>query len=133
MKYNNTNIEKHQYASQYYEVFSISYTEPEADKEPEKILTLNGWAVRADGSNSYGKISFIVGFGLDKTFKGIYMISDGQTYASTLEENYIDPMNAGNVDYTSDTDVSCGATYGAKLVKAMIEDSKSFVDGIKVE
>ena len=68
----------------------------------------------------------IVGFNNDCKFAGVYMINDEQTYASTLEDNYITSINGGgNID-----DVKCGATYGATLVKEMINDAQSIVDAI---
>ena len=87
-----------------------------------------GWAIRTDGSNMYGKISMLVGFEYEhKDFIGIYVITNEQSYASTLVENYIDPLNGKEIQLD---DVSCGATYGAKLVREMINDAQTFVDGI---
>ena len=85
-----------------------------------------GLAFRTTGSNSYGKISLIVGFDEpDYNFKGMYVITDEQTYASTLEDKYIDPVNDGEREID---DVSCGATYGAKLVRDMIKEAKDAAD-----
>ena len=82
-----------------------------------------GLAFRVTGSNMYGKISLIVGFsGSSYDFRGMYMVTDEQTYASTLEDNYITTVNKGERDID---DVSCGATYGATLVKDMINDAKN--------
>ena len=96
----------------------------------EYIVGINGYAsafaYKTTGSNAYGKISMIVGFDNSCQFVGVYMISDEQTYASTLEDNYITSINGGgNID-----DVKCGATYGATLVKEMINDAQSCVDAI---
>ena len=74
--------------------------------------------------NMYGKISLIIGFGADLSYKGVSIVTNEQTYASTLVENYVDPMNEGNRDYI---DVKCGATYGATLIKDMIEEAKEAV------
>ena len=92
------------------------------------------YALRTTGSNMYGKISLIVGvrsmpvegsgIGFESVFVGIYVISNEQTYASTLEENYIDPLNDGDVNLD---DVSCGATYGAKLIRDMVNEAKEVV------
>ena len=90
--------------------------------------SVKGWAVVASGSNMYGKISLIAGFDYDtKAFKGIYVTTNEQTYASTLVDNYINPLNNGDVQLD---DVSCGATYGAKLVRDLVNASQSYVDGI---
>ena len=83
--------------------------------------TFLGYAYRTTGSNMYGKISLIVGFSFEtKSFKKMSVVVNEQTYASTLEDNYISTVNDGsrNLD-----DVSCGATYGAKLINAMIKEA----------
>ena len=81
-----------------------------------------GYAFRTTGSNMYGKISLIVGFKNDASFTGLSVIVNEQTYASTLESEYIDPLNEGSVDLD---DVSCGATYGAKLIRDMVNEAES--------
>lgn len=96
-------------------------------------LNNNNYVFRTSGSNMYGKISLLLGFSLNEEkqeygFVGLYVITDEQTYASTLEDKYISPVNSGNRNYE---DVSCGATFGAKLVRDMINEatdaSKEFV------
>ena len=90
-----------------------------------------GWAVLTTGKNMYGKISLIAGFDYNsKTFKSIYVVTNEQTYASTLVDNYIDPLNKGDVKLD---DVSCGATYGAKLIRDMVNAAQSYVDGIIID
>ena len=88
------------------------------------------YAFRTTGSNMYGKISLLIGFyeGSDPTFVGLSIITNEQTYATTLVENYIDPLNDGSRDLD---DVSCGATYGAKLVRDMVNDAKEVAKGLK--
>lgn len=87
------------------------------------------YAFRTTGSNMYGKISLLVGFTRTNepsyVFVGLYIITDEQTYASTLEENYIDPLNK---DPNKLDDVSCGATYGATLVKNMVTEAQQVVN-----
>lgn len=85
-----------------------------------------GYAIRTSGSNMYGKISLIVGF--DETsheFKGLTVVVNEQTYATTLVNKYIDPLNEGSRDLY---DVECGATYGAKLVRDMVMEAKVAVE-----
>lgn len=93
------------------------------DKDNAQI----GWAVKTTGSNMYGKISLIAGFNDEKALIGTYLVVDEQTYASTLVKNYINPLNDGE-----DVDVHCGATYGAKLVKSMIEEAQGYLSELKV-
>ena len=78
-------------------------------------------AFRTSGSNMYGKITLLVGFNNNKFVK-LYVITNEQTYASTLVDNYIVPLNEGKRDAE---DVSCGATYGAKLVRDMVNEAKA--------
>ena len=92
-----------------------------------------GYAYRATGSNNYGKISLIIGFKLASAqynFSGMYVVVNEQTYATTLVDNYINPVNAGDIDYSTDESVKCGATYGAKLVRSMIDEATAAVNQI---
>ena len=89
-----------------------------AEKDAPSFM---GVAFLASGSNSYGKVSIIIGFGGDQSFKGVSFVINEQTYASTLVENYINPLNEGTRKIE---DVKCGATYGATLVKDMINEAK---------
>ena len=81
----------------------------------------SGYAFRTTGSNMYGKISLIVGFNLDSDFIRLTIVTNEQTYASTLVDNYIVPLNESSRDLN---DVTCGATYGAKLVRDMVNEAK---------
>ena len=90
---------------------------------------LTGYAFQTTGSNMYGKISLIIGFTADECiFKGLSIIVNEQTYATTLVENYINPLNANERDYE---DVSCGATYGASLVRDMIDEASKVANIMK--
>ena len=85
-----------------------------------------GLALRTSGSNMYGKLSLIVGFKDDK-FIGFYVVVNEQTYASTLVENYINTVNDGS---RSLDDVTCGATYGAKLARDMVNEAKEVMEKV---
>lgn len=84
-----------------------------------------GWAIKTTGSNMYGKISMIIGFNDSKERIGTYIITNEQSYASTLVDKYINPLNEGSRELD---DVKCGATYGAKLVKSMIEEAQEYLN-----
>jgi len=89
--------------------------------------TLDAYAFRTTGSNSYGKISLLIGFkkvATDYKFEAVSNIVDEQTFASTLEDNYISTINDGSRNIE---DVTCGATYGATLVRDMIKDAQSVI------
>ena len=93
----------------------------------------NQYAFRADGSNMYGKISLLVGFNELNQFKGISVIVNEQTYASTLVNKYIDPMKKADNKDKALEDVSCGATYGAKLIRDLVNDARSVVNKINAK
>ena len=82
-----------------------------------------GYAFRTDGSNNYGKISLIIGFDNACVYKGLSVIANEQSFASTLKKGYLDEIKDGSKTI-DDVSVSCGATYGAKLVRAMVEEAE---------
>ena len=87
-----------------------------------------GYAFKTSGSNMYGKISLIAGFDVKShSFMSLSLVSNEQTYASTLVDNYVTPLNEGSKDLE---DVSCGATYGAKLVRDMVNEAKVAADAL---
>ena len=85
-----------------------------------------GSAYRTLGSNAYGKVSLIIGFTSDNLYKGLSVVTNEQSFATTLEENYLDPLKKGERDLA---DVKCGATYGATLVKNMVEEATKAAKG----
>ena len=82
-----------------------------------------GYVFRTDGSNNYGKISLIIGFNKDCVYEGLSVIANEQSFASTLKKGYIDKIKDVKGLNIEDVNVSCGATYGAKLVRAMVEEA----------
>ncbi len=98
-------ISKHNYLQNYY----IAYSE-------EVEL---GYVYLVDGKNAYGEISLMVGI-TDAGIGQISIITNTQTYGTTLEDNYITPYQNGT---SSLDDVSCGATYGAKLIQSMTKQA----------
>lgn len=111
-------LENHEYSTYSYEIIGES---------SEKL----GYAIKCEGSNMYGKISLLAGF--DETshaFMSVYLIKNEQTYASTLVDNYVTPLNSSEKNVE---DVNCGATYGAKLIRDMINEATSVVSEFWVE
>ena len=82
-----------------------------------------GYVFRTDGSNNYGKISLIIGFDRECVYKGLSVIANEQSFASTLKKGYLDEIKDGS-QTVDDVSVSCGATYGAKLVRAMVQEAE---------
>jgi len=81
-----------------------------------------GCVFKTSGSNMYGKISLIVGYdATSQDFVNLSVVTNEQTYASTLVENYINPLQEGEREVD---DVTCGATYGAKLIRDMVHDAE---------
>ena len=118
------------------EIFGKNATiSSESEKTGYKYVTYlynvneDGLAFKTEGSNTYGKISLLVGFNQNSeseyVFAGLYVVNNEQTYASTLTKNYLDPVNDGSRDLD---DVSCGATYGAKLVRDMVNEAKEIAN-----
>ena len=89
-----------------------------------------GWALKTEGSNSYGKIALIIGFDGSGNYESISVIKNEQSFASTLNKKYI---NKVKVKEREIDDVSCGATYGAKLVRDMIKNAQSIVDAMFIK
>ncbi|MBQ6730881.1 MAG: hypothetical protein IJR08_03125 [Bacilli bacterium] len=89
-----------------------------------------GYAFKTEGSNSYGKISLIVGFNADYIYKGVAVVLNEQSFASTLNKKYLNPLvkEGKTVD---EVDVSCGATYGAKLVRSMVNSATNAAKYLK--
>ena len=108
---------------------SFNYNEYTYLKSQYEIFSSDGasigMAYRTLGSNAYGKISLIVGFvngsGYRYVYYGISVVINEQSFATTLEDNFLIPVQNGEREVD---DVKCGATYGATLVKNMIDEAK---------
>ena len=58
----------------------------------------------------------IVGINIDSGISKIYLIVNDQSYGQTVQNNYVDSFNNGEIEIG---DVSCGATYSATLIRDM--------------
>ena len=85
-----------------------------------------GYAFRTTGSNNYGKISLIIGFDRECIYKGLSIVTNEQSFASTLKKGYLDEIKDGSKS-VKDVSVSCGATFGAKLVRDMVNEAEQAV------
>ena len=90
-----------------------------------KDNALKGYAFRTSGSNIYGKISMLVGISTSYDIGHIVLITNEQTYASTVVDDYITPYNNNTRPLD---DVECGATYGAKLINEMAKEAASWAN-----
>ena len=91
-----------------------------------------GRAFKTSGSNSYGKITLIIGFDNNAVYKGLSIIVNEQSFASTLVDEYITPIEEAEDKDRAIADVTCGATYGAKLVRDMINNAGDAFNKIKI-
>ena len=124
-----------------YETDNLNSSVLELDKEFDYVLSSYyevknennepiGYAFNTKGSNSYGDISLIVGFTANYVYKGIAVVNNGQSFASTLKKNYLNPLIKENKTI-NEVDVSCGATFGAKLVRSMVESATEVAKYLK--
>lgn len=98
--------------------YLLSYNN--ASKDGEDI----GSVYYTSGKNLYGSISMMVGIYTTGEIGHISLVENTESYASTIEDEYLTPYNADPSQENLD-DVKCGATYGAKLIKSMAEAAQN--------
>lgn len=85
----------------------------------EKYL---GRVYKVTGKNAYGAITLLVGINLNGTIENVVFMENGESFASTVTDHtnssYHSGMDSADVN---NVDTKCGATYGAKLVKELIQ------------
>ena len=87
------------------------------------VGTIEGRVYKASGKNSYGEIDLLVGLVDDLSLYNICVLNNGQSFGTVLQENYIDPIASAEDKEAALQNVTCGATFGAKLVKTLVEAS----------
>ena len=78
------------------------------------------------GKNGYGAVSLLIGVYGDYSLGRMSIIDNTETYGQTLNQNYIAPYQYyedAESRQTALDHVVCGATYGAKLIKGMVEQA----------
>ncbi|MCR4562496.1 MAG: hypothetical protein K5694_04775 [Bacilli bacterium] len=80
-----------------------------------------GNVYKTSGRNAYGAITMLVGVSKGEIGK-IVLVTNTETYADTIVEEYLDPYNKGA---RSLDDTKCGATKGAELIRAMAKEAQS--------
>lgn len=74
------------------------------------------------GRNAYGNISLLVGISkADGSVKKVVLTTNTQSYAKVVKNHVNSAYNSGNQVFVDDVDVKCGATFGATLVKELIQ------------
>ena len=86
-----------------------------------------GYIYNVSGKNAYGTISLMVAI-KDGSLYQVEFITNEQSFATALNKKYLDPLMAGERQLE---DVSCGATYGAKLVRDMVKEAISAAEYLK--
>ena len=83
-----------------------------------------GYVYKITGKNGYGKITLLIGVTDGKVVKVVFL-ENTESYASTVEDhvNNTYKPNAVTVDNINDVDVKCGATFGAKTIKEMMQEA----------
>lgn len=108
---------------------------------------LKGYVFTVSGKNAYGIISLMVAISKDTNGNNVVhqveFLENGQSFASTVDEHVrssyhtsdknalvLDPYSSGDKvvigdltedEIPDDNQVQCGATYGAKLVRSLVE------------
>lgn len=84
--------------------------------------TTIGYIYKVSGKNAYGMIEVLVGINIDGSIKKIVLVTNTQSFAKNVNE-HVDQNYNSNEGLTSldNIDVKCGATYGAKLVKTLVQ------------
>ena len=76
----------------------------------------------ASDKNGYGAVSLLIGIYDNFALGNMVILENTETYGQTLRQNYIAIYEAATTPEERETalnNVSCGATYGAKLIKGM--------------
>ncbi len=77
------------------------------------------------GTNSYGNVALLVGLDFDYSLYGVVVLENTQSFGQTLEEEYLDPLSSAEDKESVVDKVNCGATFGAKLCRDMINEAKA--------
>lgn len=104
----------------------ICYRNPKSKNEAQNVDGKYGYVFKAEGSdkNNYGTITMLVAIDNDCSIGKISIIKNTESYATTVQKDYVDPYNKGDKNLN---DVTCGATYGATVIKEMAESASNYV------
>ena len=95
-------------------------------KNDEGIL---GRVYSTFGKNAYGNVGLLVGVYSDFTLGNIVTLENTESYGTTLEDGYLDPYAKAEDKEAVVDQVTCGATYGAKLCRDMIRAAQNHYKG----
>lgn len=85
--------------------------------------TLIGNVYKVSGKNAYGKIVLLVGVNPNNTIKNIVFMENTESFASTVDDHLTNNYQKDGLtkDDVNAIDVKCGATYGAKTIKELVQ------------
>lgn len=83
-----------------------------------------GRVYSASGSNAYGDVSLLIALDHQYALYGVVVLENTESYGQTLEEKYLEPLASAEDKESAVDAVNCGATYGAKLCRDMINEAK---------
>lgn len=103
----------------------LCYWNPKSSEEDENEDNKYGYVFKTQGSdkNNYGTITMLVQINIDFTIGKISILENSESYATTVQNDYVDPYNKGEITLE---DTSCGATYGATIIKEMAKASSNY-------
>lgn len=85
----------------------------------------SGRIYKCSGKNAYGSITLLVGISSSYSLGRMSFLELNQSYAQTLKDNYIANYASSEDKEAALNNVNCGATFGAKLIKSLVEEAKS--------
>ena len=93
-----------------------------------------GFVYKVSGKNAYGSITLLVGVNKNGTVKRAVIMENTESFATDINKqfnkNYHNDMTKDEVD---SVDVKGGATYGATLIKDLINQALTYYDKYQKE
>lgn len=104
----------------------LCYWNPKSSDEKDGVDEKYGYVFKAEGAdkNNYGTITLLVAINNDFSVGKISIVKNTESYATTVEKDYVDPYNKGDITLN---DVTCGATFGATAIKEMATSASLYV------
>ena len=110
---------------------AASYGEAIQIKENEFPTLTKYWTVKVNeevvgrvyatsDTNAYGTVSLLVGINANFSLGNIITLENTESYATTLQEGYLDVIDQAEDKLAAVAEVKCGATFGAKMCRDMI-------------
>ncbi len=122
--------------SEYDSLKSTTYTEFENSSILKKVEARDassnelGYIYTVSGKNDYGTITLLVGIDNNKELVSVEFLENGQSFSKIVKEyvktNYVGGLTQAQV---TTLDTSCGATYGAKLTKNLVNIAFNDLNG----